>query len=155
MQRLVRITLVTGLLLVAAVASACSSTGKEDASSMKVWGYVASEKSAKLTVNESQLGGGELVVDRVLAPGDAWIVVHADDNGKPGMRVGLAHVKRGESTSVRVPLKNVETPKVIVAIHADKGTNKKFDFDMMKKEMSRDRPYFVNGKELAVVVQVK
>ena len=76
-------------------------------------------------------------------------------NGKPGMRVGLAPVKRGESLDVKVPLKDLTTPKVIVAVHADKGTAGEFDFDMMNKEMSPDRPFFVDGAELAKVVTVR
>ena len=57
----------------------------------KVWGYVAAADKAQLEVAENQDGVNELVVKRVLAPSDAWVVVHADMNGKPGMRVGLAH----------------------------------------------------------------
>jgi len=121
----------------------------------KIWGYVAAEKNAQLEIPEDQNGVDELVVDRVLAPGDAWIVVHADDNGAPGMRVGLAHVDKGESSNVKVKLEDLTTPKVIVAVHADRGEADKFDFDMMNKESSPDRPFFVNGKELASVVTVR
>jgi len=130
--------------------------GADDAdTSMGVWGYVASADNAQLEVSEQQVGGTELVVDRVLSPGEAWVVVHADDNGKPGTRVGLTHIDKGESTNVKVALEDVETPKVIVAVHADKGTADEFDFDMMNKEMSPDRPYFVGGSELAAVVMVR
>ena len=48
--------------------------------------------------------------------------------------------------------KGLTTPKVIVAVHADRGTVGEFDFDMMNKEMSPDRPFFVNEAELAAVV---
>ncbi|MHB1017515.1 MAG: DUF7282 domain-containing protein [Coriobacteriia bacterium] len=120
-----------------------------------VWGYVAAADSAQLEIEAEQLGTDELVVDRVLAPGDAWIVVHADDNGKPGMRIGLAHVDKGESTDVRVALEDVTTAKVIVAVHADRGEADEFDFDMMSPTMSPDRPYFVDGAELALVVTVR
>jgi hypothetical protein len=40
-------------------------------------------------------------------------------------------------------------------LHADRATNGKFDFDMMKKEMSPDRPFFVGGKELSTVVSAR
>jgi hypothetical protein len=120
-----------------------------------VWGYVASADNAQLEIAEDQAGAAELVVDRVLTPGDAWIVVHADEDGKPGMRVGLAHLDRGESTDVKVKLEGLTTPKVIVAVHADKGEAGTFDFDMMNKEMSPDRPYFVGGEELAEAVAVE
>lgn len=120
-----------------------------------VWGYVAAADGAQLEIEADQLGTDELVVDRVLAPGDAWIVVHADDNGKPGMRVGLAHVDKGESIDVKVALEDVTTAKVIVAVHADRGEAGEFDFDMMSPTMSPDRPYFVDEKELALVVTVR
>ena len=53
---------------------------------------------------------------------------------------------------MKVPLEDLTTPKVIVAVHADKGIAGTFDFDMMNKEMSPDRPFFVDGTELAKVV---
>lgn len=123
--------------------------------SMGVWGYVAAEKYASLELNESQIGTDTLLVDRVVAPQDAWIVVHTDDNGMPGERVGLQHISKGESLNVSVPLKELKSEKVIVAVHADKGTPNTFDFDMEKKATSPDRPFFVNKKELAKVVAVR
>lgn len=146
------------MLLIAALALAGCAVNPADAEKSEdpeVWGYVASANGAQLEVTEDQLGATELVVDRVLAPGDAWVVVHADDDGKPGMRIGLAPITKGESTDVRVELEEVTTPKVIVAIHADRGTRGEFDFDMMAPTMSPDRPYFVDGKELAAVVTVR
>ena len=123
--------------------------------SMGVWGYAASSKTAGLELPEEQIGANALVVDRVVAPQDAWIVVHLDDNGMPGERVGLKHVSKGESRAVRVALKGVTSEKVIVALHADKGTANTFDFDMEKKATSPDRPFFVNSMELAKVITVR
>ncbi len=127
----------------------------ESSDDPEVWGYVAAAESAQLDVADDQLGAETLVVDRILVPGDAWVVVHADDDGKPGMRVGLARVDKGESTGIRVELEDVTTPRVIVAIHADRGTKGEFDFDMMNPTMSPDRPYFVDEKELAAFVTVR
>ncbi|NTU72470.1 MAG: hypothetical protein HGB10_11720 [Coriobacteriia bacterium] len=152
--------LLAALAVVALAAGAlslvgCQSTTAPKAETMEVWGYVASADKAQLEVAENQNGVNDITVKRVLAPTDAWIVVHADMDGAPGVRVGLAPIKRGESLDVKVPLENLTTPKVIVAIHADKGTPGEFDFDMMNKEMSADRPFFVGGKELAAVVTVR
>lgn len=137
------------------LAGCTSPSDAETSDDPDVWGYVAAADSAQLEIEADQIGTDELVVDRVLAPGDAWIVVHADDNGKPGARVGLAHVSKGESTDVKVELKDVTTAKVIVAVHADRGEKDEFDFDMMNAKMSPDRPYFVDEKELALVVTVR
>lgn len=149
--------LALALMLIASLAlAACTSPAEaEKSDNPDVWGYVASADDAQLEIGEDQLDTDELVVDRVLAPGDAWIVVHADDDGKPGMRVGLARIEKGESTDVKVELEDVTTPKVIVAVHADRGVKGEFDFDMMSPTMSPDRPYFVDEKELAQVVTVR
>lgn len=138
-----------------ALAGCTTAAEAERSDDPEVWGYVAAADSAQLEIAPDQLGTNELVVDRVLAPGDAWVVVHLDDNGKPGARVGLARVDKGESTDVRVALEDVTTANVIVAVHADRGTKGEFDFDMMNPTMSPDRPYFVDKKELALVVVVR
>jgi len=123
--------------------------------SMGVWGYVADAKFASLDIAENQVGANELVVKQVTAPQDAWIVVHLDDNGMPGERVGSQHINKGVNNDVRVALKGITSEKVIVAVHADKGTPGTLDFDMEKKATSPDRPFFVGGKELATVVALK
>lgn len=122
--------------------------------SMGVWGYVASGKTANLKVVD-QLGAETLMVNRAEAPGSAWIVVHTDDDGMPGERVGLKHIDKGVNDDVRVKLKGVESESVIVAVHADKGSSGKFEFDMDDKTGSPDRPFFVQRKELAKSVKVR
>ncbi len=155
MNRTMIAAALAALAVGALVLTGCTGTAETTEMGPDVWGYVASADAAQIELAEDQAGVDELVVDRVLAPGAAWIVVHADDNGKPGVRVGLAHVDKGENTNVKVKLEDLTTPKVIVAVHADKGEADEFDFDMMAKEMSPDRPYFVGGKELAKVVSVQ
>jgi len=153
LNRIALAAMLTAALALAGCAANPADAEKSD--NPDVWGYVAAADSAQLEVTAEQLDTDELVVDRVLAPGDAWIVVHADDNGKPGVRVGLAHIDKGESTDVKVALEDVTTANVIVAVHADRGEKDEFDFDMMNAKMSPDRPYFVDEKELALVITVR
>ena len=160
MTRWIAATTVLALGLSAALLTGCSgakgtATGSGGAGKSKVWGYVVSPEQAQLEVDESQVGTNMLVVRRVVSPGPAWIVVHADDNGKPGERFGLKHIDAGESTDVQVSIEGINTQKVFVAVHADKAKPDAFDFNMMKKEMSPDRPYFVNRAELAKAVTVR
>ena len=135
--------------------SGCTGSMDSETDTSMVWGYVSAADKAQIEVAETQTGVSDLVVKRVLSPTDGWIVVHADMDGKPGVRVGLMQVKRGESLDVKVKLEELTTPKVIVALHADKGEPGTFDFEMMNKEMSPDRPFFVDGVELAKVVTVR
>jgi hypothetical protein len=152
---LTRVSLAILLTGAFALAGCTSPAEAELSDDPEVWGYVAAADRAQLEVSPDQLDVDEIVIDRVLVPGDAWVVVHADEGGKPGMRVGLARVPRGQSTDVRVELEDLSTPNVIVAIHADRGTKGEFDFDMMNPKMSPDRPYFVGSAELAAVIAVR
>ena len=146
---------VATLAVVSLVLGGCSATTMKKTRTPKVWGYVASADKTKLDVAQTQLGAAELVVKRVLVPGDAWIVVDAESDGKRGARIGQVRVKQGESRDVKVPLQGLTSPQVIVTVHADHGAPGTFDFDPMNKEMSLDRPFFVNEIELAKVVAVR
>ncbi len=162
MNRILKISAVMALALSLSALAGCSASSEKNAKSdamsaapTGVWGYVAGEQYAQLEVEGAQLGVDSLTVARVLAPTDAWVVVHLDDNGKPGARVGVQHISKGENLDVQVELKDVTSPKVIVAVHADKGESGVFDFDMKNMMKSPDRPFFVNEKELATVVTVR
>jgi len=156
MKRIIITALAVALGLSALALGGCAAAGDgakgEDMSG--VWGYVASAKGAQLEATADQLGADTLVVDRVLTPEDAWLVVHLEVDGKPDQRVGLLHIDEGETLEAEIPLEGVTTPNVIVAVHADRGTAGTFDFDMDKAMASPDRPFFVDEKELAAVVAV-
>lgn len=123
----------------------------------KMLGVVVAARNAALEVADQPGAGSTLTVDRTLAPGASWVVVHLDMDGKPGKRVGLAHVDAGESRNVRVELDSsvALTDKVLVALHADRGVAGTFEFDMDKFDASPDKPYFVDGMELATAVRVR
>lgn len=104
-----------------------------------------------------QPGATSLLVTAVRVPRPSWVVVHLNEGGKPGPRVGLQHVPAGTSTEVRMPLDPAAdyAGGVLVALHADFGTPDVFDFDMKKFAESPDKPYFIGGKELAKPVRVR
>jgi len=123
----------------------------------KMLGVVVAAKNAALEVKDQPGVTGSLVVDRVLAPGGAWVVVHEDMDGKPGKRLGVTHVDSGESSNVLVKLDPEMKlgEKVLVALHADQGVADKLEFDMDNFEGSPDKPYFIDGMELAMAVVVR
>ena len=120
-------------------------------------GVVVARRNVALEVADQPGAAGTLSVERVLAPGPAWVVVHLDMDGKPGERVGLLHVDAGESRSLSVPLSEGagEMGKVLVALHSDAGVRGTFEFDMDRFDASPDKPYFVDGEELATAVAVE
>ena len=43
-------------------------------------------------------------VASVVSDGPGWVVIHADNNGAPGMVLGHAAVSDGENTNISVPI---------------------------------------------------
>lgn len=123
--------------------------------SVSEFGIPAEEGEAVLEIGEGALDDDELMVDRVVAPGDAWVVVHLEEDGMPGMRVGIERVGAGETLDVAVMLDDdaMMADRLIVALHADLGVSGEFEFDMDDKVGSPDQPYFIDGEEVAVVVE--
>jgi hypothetical protein len=122
----------------------------------KMLGVVVARDAAALVVADQPGASGSIVVDSLKVPGPSWIVVHLDMDGKPGDRVGLLAVPAGTSTRVTVPIQEVKlTDRLIVALHADRGVAGTFDFNMKAFESSPDKPYFIEGKELALEVAVR
>lgn len=155
MKKLLIVVGVIAAVLALGASTVYSFAHAPEKGSMGIWGYIVSPENAGIELGVKQLGVNELTVDKVTAPEDAWVVVHLDNDGMPGKRVGLQHISKGVSTDVRVKLERITSEKVIVAVHADRATPEKFDFDMEKATTSADRPFFVNGKELAKFVTVR
>jgi len=122
-------------------------------------GIVAAQGDALIEA-VAQPGSAEartVVIDRAVSPEAAFIVIHENNDGKPGMRVGIEPIPPGESTDVVVELDSMAElgDSVIAAVHADRGTLGQFDFDMDNMMHSADRPFFVDGHEVAVVIAIR
>lgn len=140
------ITAVTALLAWGAIAGAGQGMG-----------IVAAPDAATIAAADQPGATDRIVIDRVVAPGPAFVVVHQEVDGRPGMRLGHTAVPAGTSTRVVVELEDPEglTPKVIAALHADHAAPGRFEFDMDDMAASPDRPYFVDGEEVAAVIAVR
>lgn len=120
------------------------------------FGVTAEPGQASIKVSDQPGVTNRLVVDEAVSPTGAFIVVHADDNGAPGERLGVQQIPAGTSTKVAVALEKAPTTgKVLIAVHADRGTGGVFEFDMMDKYNSPDQPFFVDGAEVATAAAVK
>jgi hypothetical protein len=158
-NRIISVTLVAAVAVVALALAGCAGAAKAGdtgAAPMKV-GIRAQAAEASLKVDDQPGAADSLKVAAVKAPEAAWLAVHLDDGGKPGKRIGIVSIPKGESTGVDVPLDRTQTltDKVIVAVHADRANAGKFDFDMERFDASPDKPFWVDGQELAVFVKVK
>lgn len=115
-------------------------------------GTVALEVSSRLMVFSG------MVIDRVLAPGPAWVVVYlVGTDGRPSGRAGIVAVPPGKSEGVTVSIDAdvVLTPRVLVVLHSDAGAPGRLEFDPADFEGSPDRPYSVGGAECSTGVGLR
>lgn len=92
---------------------------------------VMSEGTPSVTVSDQKLGAdNSLVIDKIVAAVDGWIVIHADASGKPGMVLGHAAVKKGENDKVKVVLDDTKDLGDVVwaMLHIDAGTVGTYEF---------------------------
>ncbi len=146
---------IVALIAVAAVSLTTWTFAQARANDYMMLGVVVAEENVALEVEDEQMGAeGTISVSRVLAPDDSWLVVHLEEGGMPGMRVGLEPVVAGESTAVVVMLEEdaMMADRLIVALHADRGKRGVFEFDMDHFMKSPDKPYFVGFEEVARMV---
>lgn len=105
-----------------------------------VFGVVAAEGDAWLTFGPDTDRAGVVVVEKLLAPADGWVVVRSTADESV---LGYAHVAEGESEDVEVPLEWADGPAVTVSLHADMGVRGTFEFDPDRVERSADRVILV------------
>jgi hypothetical protein len=105
-----------------------------------------------------QTAGGEVVIDRVLAPAASWVVVRTPGTAPTGAMgaageskmLGFAHVSAGVTRNVVVELDpTIRRGRQLWAIlQADRGAVGRFEFDMSRFLESPDKPYFVAARRV-------
>lgn len=83
-----------------------------------------------VSAGEQAVGSdGQVVVDQVVAPEAAWLVIRADEDGEPGAVLGYAAVAEGENEDVAVTVDPHQvTPTLYAALHQDAGRPGDFEF---------------------------
>lgn len=118
-------------------------------------GVVTAAGSAAIEATDQVGPAGQVVVHRVVAPDDSWVVAYiAEPGGTAGERVGAVQVGRGESLDVVVPLEGrvSMSQKLVLALNADRGVHGRFEFDPARFEASPDKPYYVGGSEVVATL---
>lgn len=85
--------------------------------------------SDAVEVKDQEINGDTVVIAMVKAAADGWIVIHIDDNGKPGPVIGNSAVKTGDNKDVKVKIDAAKaTPKLHAMLHVDKGVIGTYEF---------------------------
>jgi len=83
-----------------------------------------------VAVSDQETDGTKVVVDQVVYEQAGWIVIHKDQDGKPGPVIGWAAIQAGENMNVEVMLKEtlMESTKLWAMLHTDAGTMGEYEF---------------------------
>ena len=83
-----------------------------------------------VSVDDQTIKNNSVLIKKVVSSDPAgWIVVHIEDNGKPGKIIGKTKVIAGDNDNVEVSITVDEVSNNLFAmLHVDAGTNKMFDF---------------------------
>jgi hypothetical protein len=107
-----------------------------------VSGVIAASRDASMSAPVFDRSSGTIVVSRVLAPADGWVVVQSVATG--GV-LGSAPVRVGENRAVTLRVKTIDGRQVRIALFVDRGERGTLEFDPGRPAASLDKPVLVDG----------
>ncbi len=85
---------------------------------------------------------GTVTVASVVAQVDGWIVIHSDNDGRPGPVLGASQVSAGQNSNVVVELSGDATNVLWPMLHVDTGAAGEYEFGTVE---GADGPVVVGG----------
>jgi hypothetical protein len=80
-------------------------------------------------VQDQAVTDSRVVIQEVVSAGPGWLVIHADNGGKPGPVLGWAAVRQGDNPNVVVAIDTKRaTPVLYAMLHVDAGTVGVYEF---------------------------
>ncbi len=101
---------------------------------------VADARDATMTLGPDATSQAGVVVDRVVAPRDGWVVVRSAT--PPGVVLGKTLVRKGANEGVVVPLAAADGAQARLALHVDRGALGGFEFDPQRVGRNMDGPVY-------------
>ena len=87
------------------------------------------EITSSVNVLGQKIKDNSVIIEKVVATEQSWIVIHADVNGSPGEVIGHAAVNKGENTDVTVNINTNKTTSILYAmLHFDVGEIGVYEF---------------------------
>ena len=132
MKKLMCVVVAVGFLL-----SSCQTLG------------IGPPAAPEVAVRDQSIEEGTVTVRKVVSDGPGWVVVHADDSGRPGAVLGYTQVRGGSARNVPVTIGAPATSEtLLVVLYYDRGTLGTFEVP------GADRPVKVAGEVLVVSFSV-
>ncbi len=103
-----------------------------------------------VTVSDQPIAEGAVTVAEVVSSGPGWIVIHADQGGRPGPVIGYTAVADGvnKDVVVEVDVSSVTTPTLYAMLHTDAGTAGTYEFP------GPDGPVAIEGQVITPPFQI-
>lgn len=96
-----------------------------------------------VTVGDQIITDGTVTIESVVSDGIGFLVVHADNEGAPGMVLGFAPLTDGLNENVEVELDTANaTPVLYAMLHTDDNTEGEYEFGAVE---GADAPVAVDG----------
>lgn len=87
------------------------------------------EMAPSVTVSDQDASGGTVTIEKVVADGPGWLVIHITRNGAPGPVIGQSPVSEGSNADVEVAIDlNQATQQLFAMLHVDAGTEGEYEF---------------------------
>ncbi|MDZ4770072.1 MAG: hypothetical protein SGJ24_13165 [Chloroflexota bacterium] len=97
-----------------------------------------------VTVTDQFVQDDTVTINEVVSAAPGWIVIHIDNEGRPGPVAGYAPVVEGSNADVVITLDmTMATPKLFAMLHDDTGEAGVYEFGTVE---GADRPVAVDGK---------
>lgn len=128
--------------------------GEAEGGDGMVRGVVSSKDRASISAINDQADSQELVLQRVVAPDDGWIVVRSAEGSGTGV-IASVQVPRGETRNIRIPVDKVQAENVFVSLHVDRGTMGKLEYSPAGPDrVNRDRLVYVDRRPVSEKVRI-
>ncbi len=105
-------------------------------------GAIAVSRDASMCAPVFHSSAGVIVVPRVLAPADGWIVVRS--TATTAGILGCTPVRKGENSDVTLRLSTADTHRVRVALFVDRGSRGTLEFNPDRPASALDKPVIVD-----------
>lgn len=102
-----------------------------------------------VTVSDQPIVDGKVTIEKVVSNGAGWLVIHAQQDGKPGPVLGHSAVSDGENSNVVVQIDMSGATETLYAmLHTDAGTVGTYEFP------GSDAPVSVEGQVVTPAFKV-
>lgn len=145
-----RILYVFLILLVFAI-TGCGKKGnapivsKNNVGQEKYNGVAETQKNSlnsRIIVQDQELIESSFVINKIKVLVLGWIVIHNDENGKPGLIIGKLSMKPGDYSNIKILVDYTHgTSKLYAMLHDDKGVLGVFEYpgaDTLSKDKDKD-----------------